>query len=104
MNGSDSTPRQRAFVAVLVGIAALAGCSDLSLEPDRQPAKLVLTPLEPVLTQGETAALRATVLDQHGQAFSSIPSWAAPRWSVAPYRVLSISADGEMDALVPGGW
>ena len=102
MNGSDSTPRQRAFVAVLVGIAALAGCSDLSLEPDRQPAKLVLTPLEPVLTQGETAALRATVLDQHGQAFSSIPSWAAPRWSVAPYRVLSISADGEMDALVPG--
>lgn len=102
MNGSDSTTRRRVLVAIVGCLSLLAGCSDLSLEPDRNPASLVLTPLEPVLTEGETAPLHATVLDQYGQAFSSIPSWAAPRWSVAPHLVLAISADGEIEALLPG--
>jgi len=70
-----------------VGAFALAftvhggsGCSDFALEPDRVPTSLLLEPADTLLTEGDQAQLRVTVLDQDGDRFPGVPSFAPPRW------------------------
>lgn len=86
----------------LLAILAAAGCSDLASQPERVPAALELLPADAIVLEGESVRYRFRVLDESGAAFSRIPAWAAPRWSVADPSVAAVDADGEVIGLEGG--
>jgi hypothetical protein len=79
----------------------LVGCGDLALQPDRVPTSLSVAPADTLLTEGDQARLRVTVLDQDGHPFASVPSWAPPRWTVSEAGAVDIGPDGTL--LATGG-
>ena len=83
-------------------LVTLMGCADLALEPDRNPTALSVLPIDTVLTKGHTAALRAVVTDQNQQAFTPLPTWALPGWSISDPQILRVSGDGSMEGLKGG--
>jgi len=87
---------------ILAATLALGSCSDLALEPDRVPEELIVEPSDTLITQGDRAQLRVTVLDQDGQPFPVLPSWAPPRWTASHPEDLTIAPDGSMEALGGG--
>ena len=80
--------------ALLTALAsvALAGCGDLLPDSNRVPTSLRLERDTVTVLQGDTAGLRVTVLDQNGEPFDRIPSWAGPVWTVEGGAVLSSGA------------
>lgn len=93
------TARAFVFGAFAVGAAA---CSDFATAPDRYPIALEVTPDTVLLNQGDTVSFRLTVLDQNGEAFSTLPSWAPPYWSSLNASLLEVSDGGIARALRPG--
>ncbi|MCY3600034.1 MAG: M66 family metalloprotease [Gemmatimonadetes bacterium] len=87
---------------LLFATLAAAGCSDLASQPERVPGALELLPADAIVLEGETVRYRFRVLDESGAAFSSIPAWAPPRWSVSDPSIASVSADGEVIGLEGG--
>ena len=83
-------------------LVTVMGCADLALEPDRNPTALSVLPIDTVLTKGHTAALRAVVTDQNQQAFTPLPTWALPGWSISDPQVLRVSGDGSIEGLKGG--
>ena len=83
-------------------LVAGMGCSDLALEPDRNPTALSVLPIDTVLTKGHTAALRAVVTDQNQQPFTPLPTWARTAWSISDPQILRVSGDGSMEGLRGG--
>ena len=83
-------------------LVAGMGCSDLALEPDRNPTALSVLPIDTVLTKGHTAALRAVVTDQNQQPFTPLPTWARTAWSISDPQILRVSGDGSMEGLKGG--
>ncbi len=86
----------------LLAILAAAGCSDLASQPERVPGSLELLPAAAIVLEGETVRYRFRVLDENGAAFSRIPAWAPPRWSVSDPSVAAVDADGEVIGLEGG--
>lgn len=96
-------PRFLPHAATLLAAAfVLSSCSDLALEPDRVPDKLIVEPSDTLITQGDRAQLRVTVLDQDGQPFPVLPTWALPRWTASHPEALTIAPDGGLEALGGG--
>ncbi len=87
---------------LLLPILAAAGCSDLASQPERVPGTLELLPADAIVLEGEAVRYRARVLDESGAAFSRIPAWAPPRWSVSDPSVAAVDADGEVIGLEGG--
>lgn len=85
------------FVAFLAG-----ACSDFATVPDRIPETLVIEPADTVVMQGDLAPLRLTVLDQDGNPFPPVPSWAPPAWSFSERDAVTVNPQGELEA-VGGG-
>ena len=83
-------------------LVAGMGCSDLALEPDRNPTALSVLPIDTVLTKGHIAALRAVVTDQNQQPFTPLPTWARTAWSISDPQILRVSGDGSMEGLKGG--
>jgi hypothetical protein len=83
-------------------MAALSACGDLALGPDREPTSMTLSPEDTLLTEGDIAELRLTVLDQDGNPFPGVPSWALPTWSTDRDGALSITPEGQVTALTGG--
>lgn len=94
-----SLPRTTPLLAATI---ALGSCSDLALAPNQVPDELILEPSDTLITEGDAAQFRVTVLDQDGQPFSVLPSWAPPRWTASIPSALTIEPDGSMQA-VGGG-
>ncbi|HIB09552.1 MAG TPA: hypothetical protein EYO20_06895 [Gemmatimonadetes bacterium] len=95
----------RTLVTMLMTTTVLVagmGCSDLALEPDRNPTALSVLPIDTVLTKGHTAALRAVVTDQNQQPFTPLPTWARTAWSISDPQILRVSGDGSMEGLKGG--
>ncbi len=88
--------------AMLAAAFVLSACSDLALEPDRLPDKLIVEPSDTLITQGDRAQLRVTVLDQDGEPFPVLPTWAPPRWTASHPDALTIAPDGTLEALGGG--
>ena len=86
----------------LLAVLATVGCSDLASQPERVPGALELLPADAIVLEGEAVRYRFRVLDESGAAFSSIPAWAPPRWSVSDPSIASVSADGEVIGLEGG--
>jgi hypothetical protein len=86
---------------VLVTIASI-GCSDLGLEPARDPTALSLAPIDTLIVEGHPAALRAVVTDQNQQLFTPLPTWARTAWTISDPLILRISGDGSMEGLKGG--
>lgn len=83
----------RAVVVTAVA-AALGGCADLALEPDRVPHSMVLLPADTLITEGDPLRLRVTVLDAEGNVMPGPPSWAPPVWEIADSNAVQIAPDG----------
>ncbi len=83
----------RAVVVAAVA-AALGGCADLALEPDRVPHSMVLLPADTLITEGDPLRLRVTVLDAEGNVMPGPPSWAPPVWEIADSNAVQIAPDG----------
>ena len=86
----------------LFAALAAAGCSDLASQPERVPGALELLPADAIVLEGEAVRYQFRVLDESGAAFSSIPTWAPPRWSVSDPSIASVGADGEVIGLEGG--
>jgi hypothetical protein len=89
-------------VALLAAVVVAAACSDFALEPDRVPTKLILEPADTLITQGDQAKMRVTVLDQDGEPFPVVPSWAPPRWTPSLPEAVTIAPNGDVQALGGG--
>ncbi len=85
-------------VGVCAAALALAGCDDLSTIAVL-PHSLVITPVDTLITEGDQAQLRVTVLDEDGNVIPGPPDWARPTWVVAPRRAIEIERDGTVTAL-----
>lgn len=86
----------------LLAILAAAGCSDLASQPERVPGSVELLPADAIVLEGETVRYQFRVLDESGAAFSRIPAWAPPRWSVSDPSVAAVDSDGEVIGLQGG--
>jgi hypothetical protein len=83
-------------------ILVAGACSDLSSVPDRVPESMVIEPGDTLVTQGDPAPLRVTILDQDGEPFPSVPSWAPPIWEFSDPSAVRVADDGSLEA-VGGG-
>ncbi|MFP4622672.1 MAG: M66 family metalloprotease [Gemmatimonadota bacterium] len=91
----------RTIPALLLVALSGAGCDDLALEPDRTPTSLRVQPDTAVVAAGAAVPFEVEVLDQHGDPFARIPSWAPPFWSSRRPALLEVD-DGVATALAPG--
>ncbi len=82
--------------------AALAGCVDLALEPDRMPDSMTISPEETRVRVGDAGKLTATVFDQDGQVMPGPPAWAPPLWHASDPGAVSFGSDGAFTTLGHG--
>ena len=87
--------------ALLAGALLLWGCGDLSLQSDRKPTEMTLSPDTGLLTVGEPTKLEIVVKDQNGEVMP-VPSWAAPTWRVSDKSVAELSEDGTLTGTMGG--
>ncbi len=92
---SGRAPR-RLFWSVAVALV-VGGCADFATTPDRVPESLSIEPEDTVVTQGDRAPLRVIVLDQDGQPFSEVPSWAPPEWWFSDPQAVVVAPDGSLE-------
>ncbi len=78
-----------------------AACADLSTEPDRTPAGIILTPGVSTVLENETIPLEVTVVDRRGRPIDNIPPWAELNWAPANPRVVVVDG-GSLVAGMPG--
>lgn len=88
-------------IALLTGLALVA-CSDFATAPERQPAEFRMTPDSVRVTEGQTIPFEYTVLDEAGNAYGSIPSWASPLWSYSEASILEVDVEGVGHTIGPG--
>lgn len=94
-------PTARSATLILACLAGSA-CSDFATAPDRTPTELRVTPDAVLLTEGESAAFQVEVLDQHGEPFDAIPSWAPPFWSTTAPELIELDGRGNARGLAGG--
>ena len=99
MNDPISSLKNSGLLALALATAA---CSDFATTSDRVPDALLLEPFDTLVTQGDEAPLRLTVLDQNGEPFPSIPLWASPQWQFSEPEAVVVGPDGRLEA-VGGG-
>jgi hypothetical protein len=76
-----------AVIALGVSAAALSGCGDLLLQPDRVPTALGFEEQVVTVTEGDPVGLRPYVVDQDGHRFDRLPLWTGFEWSSSNQRV-----------------
>ncbi|MDE2806756.1 MAG: M66 family metalloprotease [Gemmatimonadota bacterium] len=86
-------------IALMAFALAAVGCADLALEPDRVPHSMVLVPADTLITQGDPARLRVTVLDVDGNVIPGPPLWAPPEWEISEPDAVQIAPDGTITGL-----
>jgi hypothetical protein len=86
----------------LIAALATGACSDLASVPDRVPESLTIEPADTLITQGDRAPLRLTVLDQNGDPFPSLPSWAPPQWEFSESGAVGVAPDGSLEGIGGG--
>jgi hypothetical protein len=99
MNTSILFSSRTWFLAAALVVGA---CSDLATVPDRVPESLIIEPADTLITQGDRAPLRVTVLDQDGEPFPSLPSWAPPQWEFSDPSAVGVAPDGSLEGLGGG--
>lgn len=73
--------RCRLGFGALITAAALSGCGDLLLQPDRVPAAVSFEESVVTVTEGDPITLRPFVVDQDGNRFERLPLWTEFGWS-----------------------
>ena len=86
-------------VALVALAVATGSCADLALEPDRVPHSMVLLPADTLITQGDPARFRVTVLDADGNVIPGPPSWVPPEWEISDPEAVQIAPDGTITGL-----
>ena len=79
-------------------MVAAAGCGDLAIEADQEPAILELTPQDTLMRAGDAARLSLLVFDRDNNPMPAPPSWAPVRWEWSDTSALEIAADGQLVA------
>lgn len=93
---------KKTFSVIALTVLVTASCSDFATAPDRQPTTLQVAPDTVVVMAGDTVPFDFTVLDQDGEPFPSIPSWAVPLWSYSTPSVLDVDGVGVGRTAEPG--
>ena len=75
-----------------------AGCGDLSTI-GTMPHSLVIMPVDTLITEGDQAQLRVTVLDEDGIVIPGPPNWTPIDWVVAPRGAIDLQHDGTVTAV-----
>ncbi len=83
---------------VCLAALALVACDDLA-SVAVVPETVVITPRDTLVTEGEQARLRITVLDEDGNVIPGPPDWAPATWVVAPRGSIRLEPDGTFTAL-----
>ncbi len=77
---------------------ALVGCDDLA-SVAVVPETLLIAPRDTIVTEGDQARLRITVLDEDRNVIPGPPDWAPATWVVAPRGSIELEPDGTFTAL-----
>lgn len=100
--GSDLFARAAAAPQAMLATLVVAGCSDLASQPDRVPSVLKIVPADTSVLEGESVPYGLNVLDESGDAFGRIPSWALAEWTVSDPGVAAVAPDGSVTGLEGG--
>lgn len=93
----------RAATALAVAsLAALAGCSDLALEPAQAPARFEIVPDNALAKQSDPFRFSLKVYDDDGQEIEGPPAWAPAQWFPADPSAVFVHPDGTADLLRGG--
>ena len=83
MKGTPMVARDKTlFNALLAGAVLMSGCADLSLEGDRIPTELTITPESGRVSSDEPTRLQLVVRDQNDRVVRT-PNWAPAVWTVS---------------------
>ena len=77
-------------------LVAAAGCGDLALKADPEPAYLELTPQDTVITPGDAAQLELRVFDREGNPLPGPPAWAPVRWEWTDTSAVEVAPNGQL--------
>ncbi len=95
--------RQRAaLVLVAVGVLGLACAEYIAAPGERVPRGLLLDSLQYTVDEGQTLNLVATVLDQIGAPFDTLPKGVAITWSSADTTVARVDTAGVLSGIAAG--
>ena len=86
------------FCRILLPAAmvAAAGCGDLAMEADQEPAYLELTPQDTVITPGDAAQLELRIFDREGNPLPGPPAWAPLRWEWTDTSAVEVAPNGQL--------
>lgn len=76
-----SQMQKRHLPTLLLPLLAATACGDLSTEPTRTPTELRVSPEMVRLLTGEAAEFQVELVDENGEVYETIPTWAPPVWS-----------------------
>ena len=77
-------------------MVAAAGCGELALNTDQEPAILELTPEDTLMTAGDAAQLEVLVFDRDHNPLPGPPSWAPPTWEWTDTSAVEIAPNGQL--------
>lgn len=84
----------RSVLPALFMLFFFTACSDLMLEPERQPADIRIEPSDDIVAFiNEDVEFNIRVLDQNGEPFTEIPAWADTTITVSGSDIVNIEDD-----------
>ena len=89
------------LIPLLAVLVAASGCSELGTAPNRTPAEVRVSPDTVMVSTGQHAQFQVELLDENGDVYDVIPSWAPPLWSSD--RPDRIDIDGTTLTPIRGG-
>ena len=102
MKGTPMVARDKTlFNALLAGAVLVSGCADLSLEGDRIPTELTITPETGRVSSDEPTQLQLVVRDQNDRVMRT-PHWAPAVWTVSDGSAVEVAPDGALNVMKGG--
>ena len=89
-------------VAVLLGLYACGGDGTGTTEPGRVPTHLEVSPPALAVDDGASAQATATLRDQNGAAFTTLPAGVSISWSSSLEEIATVSPQGLVTGQRPG--
>ncbi len=96
-----------ARLLVYPAVLVLGACSDLSLDPEVRPSRLVLAPDVTTILEGESFKFDLRVLDERGAEIPNPPEWLPIEWGTSDVNAdlarATVGTDGVVVTTAGGG-